>query len=232
MTLQTPNPAHDYAAPAEQVSATPVAHRSRRTLWIILGILAVIGLVAAVAIVAFGSNDEPSAVNSHSALAGEPALISVPGYAYEDPATIGDADLTALAASIDQSFAAANAQTAAQLPALKGDAFTTWSSHAVTADGTTADALLFLASINPDLFTLSPGTNPDTVVTGIAGGMATGGGTVSTETISGESVAVATTSDGTVFVAWYHNGDMTMTTGPDEQTVRDVVTADLTEANK
>jgi len=172
-----------------------------------------------------GGEEESAVVNDHTAETGEPALISVPGYSYGNPAT-------SVAADFDSSMQQANEQLAAMMPAGSEDVYVSWSIHEVSATGTEPVALLGLLEANQE-FTTSPQFDPEMVVVGIAGGMATEGATVSTETIEGETVAAAegvAESDVTAY-AWYHDGTVSMAFGENQDDLLQFVESYLAEAN-
>jgi len=191
-------------------------------LWLILGGLA---LLLAIGVGTFfflsGGEEESAVVNDHTAEAGEPALISVPGYSYENPAT-------SIAADFDGSMQQTNEQLAAMMPAGSEDVYVSWSIHEVSATGTEPVALLGLLEVNQQ-FASTPQFDPEMVVAGMAGGMATEGSTVSTETIEGETVAVAE-GDVTAY-AWYHDGTMSMAFGENQDDLLQFVESYLAEAN-
>jgi hypothetical protein len=226
MSTLTPNPPvtpDGVPGGGENVPSHAAPHRSRR-LWLVLGVVLAC-VLAAGAFVLLQGGGEPSLTNTHAAEAGEPALASVPGYAYENPT----GDYASLSQSLEQSITTANDQTAAMLPKGTGDFYQSSSGHQVMSGADQPDALLFLATVNPAVESMS-GFDPGNLVTGMAGGMATAGGTVTTETIAGEDVVVAE-GGGDVAYAWYHDGTVSMAIGHDKSTVRDFAEAYLTQVH-
>ncbi len=164
-------------------------------------------------------------VNTHTAEAGEPALLSVPGYAYEDltGATWPTSRRRPRPATLSQNEAARS-----RYPEL-GDFYLGWSSHdVVAADGRVATFLL--VSVSEDYLDAGLLTGDDLVAV-MAGGMAGGGATATTETISGEKVAYAE-ADGVHAYLWFHDSVITGAAGPDEGDVRAFVEAYLEAAHQ
>lgn len=223
MTTATPLPPPQ-SADLPPPPGTPVEREKtgHGLLWLVLGGLA---LLLAIGVGTFfflsGGEEESAVVNDHTAETGEPALISVPGYTYGNPAT-------AVASDFDTTMQQTNGQLAAMMPAGSEDVYVSWSMHEMSATGTDPLGMLGLLEVNQE-FAATPQFDPDMVVAGIAGGMATDGATVSTETIEGENVAVAE-GDVTAY-AWYHDGTVSMAFGENQSDLLQFVEAYLAEAN-
>ena len=199
MTTATPIPPPQTSDLPPPV-ATPMepARKGHTLLWLVLGGLALLLAIGAGTFFFLANGDEEAAVvNDHTAQTGEPVLVEVPGYAYANPEASS-------AAEFDTMVTQANEEVAAMMPAGSEDVYAAWSLHEVATAGTDPLAELGLMEFNQQ-YVDDPTFNPDMVVTGFAGGMATEGGTVTTETIDGETVAIAEApdADGMVF-AWYH----------------------------
>ncbi len=224
MTTATPIPPptfDDGSLPVEPVE--PPAKNGFRALWLILGGLALLVAVGTAVFIATGSSDgNPAVVNDHTAQVGEPALISVPGYTYENaPADI--------AMDLDSMMTQTNDQLASMYPSATTDIYTSWSIHNVMSGAEKRVAGLSLMAIDQQFVSGQPGVSEDMIVSGVAGGMASEGATVSTETIEGETVAVAE-GDLSAF-AWYHDGTVSMAFGDNENDLRAFVGDYLAVAN-
>ncbi len=226
MTTETPIPPPDTfddgSLPVEPVA--PPSRKGLRALWLILGGLALLVVAGTAMILASGSSESnPSVVNDHTAQAGEPALISVPGYTYENAPA---AETT----EYDNQMTQINEQLATMFPSTTTDVYDTWSLHSVMSSGDESVAELALMGINQQLTSEQPAQfDPDMMVSGIAGAMASEGATVSTETIEGENVAVAE-GDLSAF-AWYHDGTVSIALGENENDLRAFVEDYLAVAN-
>jgi hypothetical protein len=230
MTTATPIPP-PYTSEAPPPVAAPLEppQRSHTLLWLVLGGLALLFLAAGVATFVFlaRADDKTAVVNDHTTEAGEPTLIEVAGYAYTDPqaeeAAVWDATMTQV-----------NEKVAAVLPARFADIpwVTSWSLHAVNhATGGRDSLALGLIEINPQ-FANVPYWDDEFFLNSVAVGMVAKGTTATTETIDGETVAVAreTGEDWATFT-WFHEGTVGMTAGPDEDAVRAFAEAYITEQN-
>lgn len=157
----------------------------------------------------------PAAV--HTAESGEPALIQVTGYQYQDPS--------------DPSEKAAVTDTIKQVNEAIPDAYTSGSVHYVMKDGAGEIAFIEyqfgpkMASVVGESISSASGS-----VTGVTGP----GATVSTETISTQPVASAPWSkdgkDYNVF-AWVHNGIGTTVVGENKEQTKAFVKEYLAAAH-
>ena len=98
--------------------------------WLLLGLAVLVAAGAVVAAVVVAGGEDTAVVNTHTAEAGEPALISVPGYAYED--LTGD-DLATFEEDIVPGFTSVNEALSQSVPEL-GDLYLGWSGHTVVAE--------------------------------------------------------------------------------------------------
>ena len=233
MAMQTPiQPSDPWTAPTSEAApdqwAAPPPQAAKRgwPVWarILLGLAAMLAAWAVVAVLA-GGGEDTAVVNTHTAEAGEPALISVPGYAYED--LTGD-DLAGYQADIVSAYTTGNEEIGEVYPEL-GDVYLGWSGHAVVASDDEV-AVLVLASVNQDYLDDGIFTEEDVVV-GMAGGAAGEGATVTTVTIAGEQVAYAE-AEGAYMYFRFHDGVETGAFGPDEGDTRAFVEAYLETANQ
>lgn len=170
----------------------------------------------------------PATANTHTASSGEPALMRVPGYAYEDA---GAAEVDA----VDSRLGLLNALAGAAWPKLTQGVYVSWSSHAVLASPTDQVGVLVLVNLNPEYFVVNPAATPDSVATAVAQAIANSESTTH-ETIAGQQVAVVTDANSTSFFAWERDNVaavvVAMGTGPDKAKAQDFVTAYLNEANR
>lgn len=248
MTMQTPiEPASPWTAPpsdeaAGQGAAPPPAAKRGWPVWawLLLGLAVLLAAGAVVAaVVVAGGGEDTAVVNTHTVEAGEPALISVPGYAYED--LTGD-DLAFFDEQLVYTYTSANEPLQVYFPD-HGDFYSGWSGHSVVAaDGEVA--ALFLVSVNQDY--LDAGVMiEEALVEGMSGPVAGERATVTTETIAGEEVMVAEGGDdwlgtegmynwfgGDHSFAWFHDNVVTGVTGPDEGDARAFVEAYLEAAQE
>ena len=234
MAMQTPiQPSDPWTAPTSDAAAgqwaapPPQAVKRGWPVWarILLGLAVMLAAWAVVAAVLAGGGEDTAVVNTHTAEAGEPALVSVPRYAYEN--LTGD-DLAYWQDEMLPALKSVNEEIKLAFPDL-GDYYLSWSSHkVVAADGDVGAA--FLVSVNPEYLDAGILTEDD-VVLGMAGGAAGGGATVTTETIAGEKVVYDVGDDVHSF-SWFHDGVMTTASGTDEGDTRDFVEAYLEAAHE
>ncbi|MFZ0324203.1 MAG: hypothetical protein WAN48_08745 [Actinomycetes bacterium] len=151
---------------------------------------------------------------THSAAAGEPALVAVPGYSY-----------SSAPGSLEQQFGALK----------DGKILSSMSVHSVTKDGSDVGYLLLYGLSDSAAKKVSD--NPaaaETIVNGMAGGMSGSGGNVHQETMSGQKVVVATVGSGDQsgsIYAWYGDAMISMFIGKDAATASSFVNAYLEAAN-
>ena len=230
MSTLTPNPplTPDGIPSAEQHIPPRSALQKSIRLWTILGLagLAFAGVLAAGAYLLLLGGSEPSLTNAHTAEADEPALTSVPGYAYENPT----GEFSALSQEFQRGFSDSNDQAAAVMPDGSGDFYLATSGHQVMSGAEQPDALLFLATVNPAVEN-TPGYEPEQILMGFAGGVASAGGTVTTETIGGEQVVTVEDDGDVAAYAWHHDGTVGISMGPDKSAVRDFTEAYLAQVN-
>lgn len=233
MTTATPIPPQ-HAVDVSPPIATPhePPKKGHTLLWLVLGMLALL-LAAGVATIVFLSEgedeaavvkDEAALINDHNAEAGEPPLVDVPGYVYTNPSA-------EVAAAYEAQVRQINEAGAAMMPAGSADIYVFWSLHEVGTADSDLSVGLALMKINQQCVN-APTFNPDLVVTGIAGEMATKGGTVTTEQVDGETVAVLEDQAQDIAgLAWYHEGLVCMALGEDKDGVHAFAEAYITEQN-
>ena len=168
---------------------------------------------------------QAAVANTHTAQAGEPALISVPGYAYED---LTGNDLALYQQDVVAASVVANEEMRQAHPEL-GDLYLGSSGHKVVADGSEV-ALFAMGGINQAYLDAGVLTEND-LLEEMAADEADLGATVSTMTIAGENVVHAE-NFGLYAYFWVHDGAKTALFGSDEGAVLDFVEAYLEVANK
>lgn len=219
MTVQTPQSSGTPPGPAEPWSTVPAPtapNGGRRLLiGLIVGLLVLAAACAvAVALVLRGDGStQTTPVSPHRAEAGEPALVAVPGYAYED---VSDTDLGDLNSMMEE----ANRASQTQSPEL-GPVYSGWSGHEVVQGGREVGRLVLMA-INP-AYLSSDTFSAENVLARLAGGVAQGGATVRMGTLVDHDVVFAE-ADGTYGVAWLQDGTIVEVAGPDRSDVRNFAT--------
>jgi hypothetical protein len=194
--------------PDQQLQHQP----SKRPWWwyaLAAAVALVVGVGVYFAVTAQSGGTSAAVTNSHSAVAGEPALMSVPGYQYVDVPVSMQSDLQNTVDSVNQSLAQAN-------PTLHVTAFTGSSVHGiVTQTGQEPSRYLFMLQVNPALMRQAPPNAEQNLVAGMAGGMATHGASVSSTQMSGQQVVVADMGDGGSIYAWFHDNTIYMVMSTD-----------------
>jgi hypothetical protein len=205
-------------APSSGGSEEPPAASSRptrRRWWLLAGGAAValsLGAVVVAGSLSDESSEQPAAI--HLAEAGEPPLIQVPGYTYADAS---DRDVADVQEGVDA------------LHEMVPGFYTAMAVHDVEKSGA-ADMGLIQLQVSSEVLE-SPDFVEDQLFIGMAGGMVSEGGTVSTKMIGQQKVAYGTV-DGDVIYAWFHEGVLTMAGGDDEADTLRFVEAYLAEAHK
>jgi hypothetical protein len=218
LAQHVPQPREPLAPSFEGTWAPPAAPSSSSTRgpwWLLAGVVAValmLGAGVTAALLFEESSEQPTAV--HLAEPGEPALIQVPGYTYADA---GARDVADLQEEVDALHEV--------LPGF----YTATAVHEVERAGV-EHLLLMQLQVSEEVLE-SPDFMEDGVLVGMAGGMASGGATVSTKTIGPEEVAHGTL-DGDSAYAWFHDGVITMAAGDDDADTLRFVEAYIAEAHK
>jgi len=146
VTIQTPFEPDVYATPESAPLLPDAPGRGARGVWIavVVGVLAVLAIAAGSAVFLLGG-DHQAPVNTHTAVAGEPPLVSVPGYTFADLSGEG---ATWAYADFEATFSNSNDRASKAFPKL-GDFYTGWSVHDVLADDNNLGWLV-MAAINPE----------------------------------------------------------------------------------
>jgi hypothetical protein len=214
---QIPQPQESLVPPYRgswEAPAAPSSRPTRRRWYLIAGVAAValsLGAVVVATSLLEESSEEPTAI--HLAEAGEPPLIQVPGYTYADAS---DRDVADVQEGVDA------------LHEMVPGFYTAVAVHDVEKSDA-ADMGLIQLQVSSEVLE-SPDFVEEDMFIGMAGGMVSEGGTVSTKTIGQEKVAYGTV-DGDVIYAWLHEGVLTMAAGDDEADTLRFVEAYLAEAN-
>lgn len=225
MTTATPVPP-PYASDVPPLLAPP--KKSHTLLWLVLGGVALLLAAGLGAFVVLASGDDETAVvNDHTAEASEPTFIEVPGYVYTDPQAVDVADWDATMTQTNEKMADLLGSRFANTPWV-----TSWSLHDVDRATEGSDFLwLGLIEINPH-FANVPYWDAEFFITSVAGDMTTGATALWMDTIDGEPVAVGwEAAEGWTMFAWFHEGTVSITAGPDEDAVRVFAEAYISEQN-
>jgi hypothetical protein len=152
----------------------------------------------------------PSLTPPHTAQPGEPALITVPGYAYTNATGDGAAAAKMLINADPQDFKS-------------------WSAHNVMREGTEIGGII-LVQVKPRYAGLPQVRQA--MVPAMADAMAGSGAKTTLETIHNEKVAMTTRDSSDVYL-WYHNGAITIVIGDNGKgpDMRNFVQAYLKTAN-